>query len=224
MRLLYHSGRWHCPRDCGEGVGGLRTAARLAIAHVSGSVHPLLAAWYHSLANIVTGNKQITLRLTGPPNHNCCFKVLPEFKSFVIKSCCNLGGIREHSKLIQLTRLAIGARYAAAAFGGHVLWTEIRWPDRRFCPVQTNRAATSDAHSTGARRIFAAYFLETGTMRLVIGLCVPLFLLLDCSGASAQSLLPAPTACWNVLPHADRGWLVFFDSHSAELPREPEAC
>ena len=67
------------------------------------------------------------------------------------------------------------------------------------------------------RRILAANCLETTLMRPVVRFCLPLFLLLNCSSGFAQSPLPASHECMKVLSHADRGWLVFFDSHSAEL-------
>jgi hypothetical protein len=45
-----------------------------------------------------------------------------------------------------------------------------------------------------------------------------LLLLLPCHGvAAAEDFHPAPPACENVFLHADRGWMVFFGSESAEL-------
>ncbi len=58
---------------------------------------------------------------------------------------------------------------------------------------------------------------ETASMRLRVRLCLPLLLLPNCGAVLAESLLPAPPACAKVLEHPDRGWLAFFDSHSAAL-------
>ena len=52
------------------------------------------------------------------------------------------------------------------------------------------------------------------SMRLAIPLCLALLLLLHCAPVFAQSGLPE---CLRPQLQDDRGWLVFFDSHSAAL-------